>query len=310
MNLRTMNNRTRTASGVLTLLGGLAACAGAPPPGQAGAPEAKSAPRDEARSAVTAESPAAPATPPALAATTASAAGAPAPERAGACPSGMVAIPGGAFMMGDKDGRDDELPVHRVTLDAFCLDVTLVTVGAYARCTTCPAPNRGRNHNEAGQGKDDHPRNGISWDAAMAYCKSQGKTLPTEAQWEYAARGGTEQRKWTLGSEPTSSTACIDRMGRQGTQDKGTCPVGAYPAGAFGLMDMVGNVWEWTADWYGPYRPGAQKNPTGPSSGEMRSMRGGAWDQYSGAELRGALRGSYPPDTWMHHVGVRCAKAL
>jgi eukaryotic-like serine/threonine-protein kinase len=305
MNLHTTNNRASLVGAVLTLLGSLPACAGAPPPGHAGGPEATTAPPSELRLPAAVES-----APAASAASAAPTTEAPARERAGACPAGMADIPGGTFLMGHKDAGDQALPAHRVTLDGFCLDVTPVTVGAYARCSTCAAPSTFHDCNEAGKGKDDHPRNCVSWDAATAYCRSQDKALPTEAQWEYASSGGAEQRRWSLGgSNPTSSTACLDRASRQGVPEKGTCPVGAYVAGAFGLMDMVGNVWEWVADWYGPYRPGAQKNPPGPSSGELRSMRGGAWDIYPGSDMYTALRGSFPPDTRMGIVGFRCAKA-
>ena len=153
--------------------------------------------------------------------------------RRGACPTGMAEIPGGTFMMGDDARRQRAPAAHRVTLDGFCLDVTLVTVGAYTRCSTCshsppsmpypmpavvwesyladmkkPGARGGCNH--AGEGRGDHPQNCVTWDQAMTYCKSLGKTLPTEAQWEYAARGGAEQRKWSIGgSDPTIHTACI-----------------------------------------------------------------------------------------------------
>jgi formylglycine-generating enzyme required for sulfatase activity len=215
----------------------------------------------------------------------------------------MVEVPGGTFMMGSKDGQDDELPVHRVTLDAFCLDLTPVTVEAYARCSTCTPI---RTCNLAGKGQDDHPQNCVGWSDAMGYCKSAGKTLPTEAQWEYAASGGAEQRKWSLGSEPANGMVCV---GRGFPHDAGTCPVRAHPAGAFGLLDMAGNVWEWTADWYGRYPATPQKNPTGRPSGETRSMRGGSWESAFGYELRAALRGNFPPDTGSGIVGFRCAKA-
>jgi formylglycine-generating enzyme required for sulfatase activity len=305
MDPRGASVRVSTAGALLALLGSLSACAAAPPPELARRLEATAIPPTELRAPVAAASAAAPATAPLPAPTTASTAEALAPSPAGACPAGMAEVPGGTFMMGSKDDEDAR-PVHRVTLDGFCLDVTPVTVRDYAGCSTCGETGTLRACNHPGTGKDDHPQNCVTWTDATAYCKSQGKTLPTEAQWEYAAAGGAEQRTWSLGSEPKSDTACV---GRLSSKEKGTCPVGAYAAGAFGLKDMVGNVWEWVADGYGPYPRTAQKNPTGPASSDARGLRGGAWDRPFGYELRTSLRGNDRPDARVPWAGFRCAKA-
>src|SRR6185312_4347885 len=130
-------------------------------------------------------------------------------------------------------------------------------------------PDTGGFCNGRDQGKDLHPQNCVSWHDAMAYCTSVRKTLPTEAQWEYAARGGRAGRLYPWGElSPSSETACWNRQNRD---ELGTCEVGSFPSGAFGLLDMAGNVWEWTASWYQPY--------SGPRATWLvgRVVRGGAW---------------------------------
>ena len=314
MDFHEMRTRARLVGGMLALV--LPARAGARPTGQAATATVQ----------VAVALPEAPAAPDA---------GAPAPARAGACPTGMAEIPGGTFVMGDDRPDTGTGPEHRVTLDSFCLDAKLVTLDEYTRCSTCshsppsmpypmpavvwesyladmkkPGARGGCNH--AGEGRGDHPKNCVTWDQAMTYCKSLGKTLPTEAQWEYAARGGAEQRKWSIGGAvPTIHTACIgyEPVAGQDHEEKGTCPVGEYPAGAFGLFNMVGNVEQWTADWHGPYGPDPQKNPTGPSSGEVRTQRGVPADSYVTEWANSTARGAASPEWTDAHVGFRCAKA-
>jgi formylglycine-generating enzyme required for sulfatase activity len=226
----------------------------------------------------------------------------------GSCPAGMAEIPGGTFTMGSGEGEPGEGPAHQVTLEAYCIDVAEVTVAAYASCQSCRAPDAGDLCNAPGTGKDDHPQNCISWDDARAYCQSAGKRLPTEAQWEYAARGGPEERTWPWGeSPPTSESAC---WGRWVEGSAGTCAVNAFPRGAFGLSDMAGNVWEWVADWYGPYAPVAAIAPAGPESGFGRAVRGGAWTGVTigSWSLRGAIRDLRSPENRRDDLGFRCAR--
>ena len=219
------------------------------------------------------------------------------------CPSGMATIRGGAFTMGTDDEEDKSQPRRQVTLPTYCLDLTEVTVGAYARCPSCRAPADGPLCNVPGAGKDDHPQNCVSWDDAVAYCAWAGKALPTEAQWEYAARGGSSQRRWPWGdSAPTRNRACWSRWD---PQDRGTCPAGAFPEGAFGLKDMAGNVWEWVDAWYGPFAPD-DPIPT-PTSGAGRVLRGGGWSSTSAANLLSSSRAATWPTNRDDYLGFRCA---
>jgi formylglycine-generating enzyme required for sulfatase activity len=217
----------------------------------------------------------------------------------------MADIPGGTFTMGALDGEEHEKPLRVVTLGPYCLDVTEVTVAAYARCPSCRAPGTYGLCNAPGTGKDDHPQNCVSWDEATAYCASMGRRLPTEAEWEMAARGGSQQRKYPWGSgPPTDERACWNQWE---PGDQGTCAVGAFPEGPYGLKDMAGNVWEWVADWYGPFDPVPGQPLPKPGKAVGRVVRGGGWSSSSPAELRGSHRtGMWPTnrDDWL---GFRCA---
>ncbi len=223
----------------------------------------------------------------------------------GACPSGMAEIPAGTFDMGTDYGLADEAPRHAVSVAPYCLDIDLVTVAAYARCETCAAPAAGKLCNAPGQGKDDHPQNCVSWDDALAYCVSEGKRLPTEAEWEHAARDPERAPAWPWGaSRPAPDTACWDHWRAEGT---GTCPVDAFPAHRLGLRDMAGNLWEWVSDWYGPYaRPSAARAPE-PHLTAGRVLRGGAWSTVEPLSLRVTARAFAWPQNRDDHHGFRCA---
>ena len=209
--------------------------------------------------------------------------------------------------MGSNAGFTNEKPVHAVTLSGFCMDKTEVTVSAYASCVSagkCNAPDTGNFCN--GSSKGSHPQNCVSWHDAVSYCSWKGKRLPTESEWEYAARGGAKQWEYAWGSaRPSSSNACWNRL----ISGEGTCAVRSFPAGAFGLYDMSGNVWEWTADWYADaYPSGSRTNPTGPVSGSDRVIRGGGWNIDVPSYLRGTLRGELSPDIRFADLGFRCAR--
>jgi formylglycine-generating enzyme required for sulfatase activity len=215
------------------------------------------------------------------------------------CPPGMAGIPGGTFMMGSASGEPDEKPVHSVKLPAFCLDIDEVTVDGYAECVTagrCTAPAQSADEycNWGKPGKGSHPVNCVSFDQAAAYCQWQHKTLPSEEQWEYAARGGQEGRVYPWGSDaPSASTLCWDRRGQ------GTCEVGRYP-GAFGLNDMAGGVWEWTQTKYcDSYAPGKKCD-------EMRVLRGGGWSSTQSAAVRATNRAGDVPTHQGGNLGFRC----
>ena len=196
-----------------------------------------------------------------------------------------VTIPGGTFMMG-QDGV--ATPVHQVTLSAYRIQKYEVTAGDYSDCVTageCTVANTGGSCTYQAAGKEDHPINCVDWHQARAYCQWLGGELPTEAQWEYAARGN-DGRTYPWGNEAPNSTR-LNYEGKIGH----TTAVGTYPTGIspFGLFDMAGNIWEWTLDWYSSYPSVAQLDPTGPGSGSVRVLRGGSWGGGAGS-LRAANR--------------------
>jgi formylglycine-generating enzyme required for sulfatase activity/uncharacterized caspase-like protein len=268
----------------------------------------------------------------------------------GSCPRGMVLVPAGRFVMGSPEGEGaaDEHPQHRVTLSAYCMDRTEVTLGKYnacvqaGRCAPPPATvdwpgiteeqrtASSRFCNGPRPGRDRHPVNCVDWSMARAYCEWAGGRLPTEAEWEYAARG-SEGRRYPWGAEapgPRLLNACGAECvalgkrlgaswnsmydGDDGAED--TAPVGSYPAGAspFGLLDMAGNVWEWVADCYGKYEAGETTDPTGPSPAGCgaRVARGGGWDSHDASGVRRALRNRNTPTNRNNNLGSRCAKTV
>lgn len=261
------------------------------------------------------------------------------------CPQGMQAIPAGEFFMGsDADAASDaEKPSHHVILHGYCLDTTEVTVAAYQQCSVAGKCRRAATEvswdemtrqqarvyssacNEGSSAREDHPINCVSWSQARDYCEAQGKRLPTEAEWEYAARS-SDGRLYPWGDDdPTAKHLnacgweCVNWGTRQGErlpalyEDNDrfptTAPVGSFPLGdsRFGVKDLVGNVWEWTSDWQGDYAAKEQRDPKGPASGELRVIRGGAWNGGLKAWLRPSFRYAMKPDTVSHGIGFRCA---
>lgn len=226
-----------------------------------------------------------------------------------ACPGGMVFITGGTFMMGSAIGEPDEVPIHTVRLSSLCLDVTEVTTAAYRSCpaATCSVPGTAAGCNWAIAGNEGHPINCVDWNQASAYCAWRGGSLPTEAQWEYAALGpGGALYPW--GNDSPQSRSCCS----VGPVRGGTCASGSFPSGntSAGLVDMIGSVWEWTADWYGPYTAASVVvDPVGPASGSARTTRGGCWADQSADWLRSAWRRYVPPTGRYTTHGFRCAHA-
>jgi formylglycine-generating enzyme required for sulfatase activity len=239
---------------------------------------------------------------------------APAPTPAPTAPAGaadMMFVPAGDFTMGSNSGFDDEKPVHNVYLDAFWIDKFEVTNALYKKCVDagkCQAPSsKSSNTRSSYYGNaqyDNYPVIFVSWDDANTYCAWAGKRLPTEAEWEKAARG-TDARVYPWGN------SFDKKLLNSSEGDEGdTTAVGNYPAGAspYGALDMAGNVWEWVADWYAKnfYASSPRNNPHGPSFGQSRVMRGGSVFP-SAIYARAATRASHP-DAGTGNVGFRCAQ--
>lgn len=259
----------------------------------------------------------------------------------------MVLIPAGSFRMGTADGPAHETPVHEVELRAFLLDRTEVTVAQFARFVAATGyrteaeaigwsgvfdvtrhawtpvnsatwrfpegPNRP-------QASDDEPVTQVSWNDARAFATWAGKRLPSEAEWEYAARGGLPEATYSWGHElrpgghPVANWWQGAFPGHDTGEDgfTGRAPIGSFPANGYGLLDMTGNVWEWCADWYAEdyYARSPRVSPTGPEAGQERSMRGGSWmcsENYC-SNYRPGARSHATPDTGLNNTGFRLAK--
>jgi eukaryotic-like serine/threonine-protein kinase len=278
-----------------------------------------------------------------------------APPRRTTCPDDMVLVPGGKFFMGsDEEAFKLWQPAHKVTLDTFCVDVYEVTAGDYKACSDmgeCKRPDLIPNYPKADGvtedqheknrtvqselcnfGKDDkarHPINCVSWFLADAYCKYKKKRLPTEAEWEYAARG-SDGRKFPWGDdvgELTRMNACglecnkwelqhgLKPSARMYDADDGffgTAPVGSFPAGKtkFGAYDVVGNVWEWTADWFETYKPDEVVNPQGAAAGDRKAIRGGGFNGGVALWHNPAFRYHQLATASAPAIGFRCVMTL
>jgi formylglycine-generating enzyme required for sulfatase activity len=259
----------------------------------------------------------------------------------------QVFIPEGYFQMGSEDGPDYEQPIHAVWLDAFWMDRTEVTNFQFAEFVDASGYEtdaelagwsyvfdmasdqwpkvagadwrhpRGPAGNLDGLG--DHPAAYISWTDASAYCRWAGRRLPSEAEWEKAARG-TDRRLFPWGDQKPGARLLnfADRNISVGWADPDsddgyafTAPVGRYPEGAspYGVLDMAGNVWEWVNDWFDQEYYLSQtvwSNPAGPSVRQGRVLRGGSWYD-SGNVTRSSFRLGYYPTYWYAYYGFRCA---
>lgn len=237
-------------------------------------------------------------------------------------PKDMVAVPGGLFLMGcspkQKHCDAESQPKHEVRVASFLIDRTEVTVADYRDCVTkkeCEAPGTSSGScNWDADDRERHPLNCINWKRASNYCRVQGKRLPTEAEWEKAARGNDE-RAYPWGNQSASCNyAVMVEGGSEGCGRSSTWPVASKPAGQspYGAMDMAGNLWEWVSDWYDAsyYSRSPNSNPAGPKSGSERTIRGGSWDDMLGAPaLRTTIRVGNDPSTQGRHLGFRCARS-
>ncbi len=267
---------------------------------------------------------------------------------AGGCPAGMTRIPGGMFFMGseERDAVANEKPVHKVMLSPYCMDWFEVTAERYNACVEVGGCKRatfnawpGLSDKDraiydplcnaaAGLSRAKHPVNCLDWEMADLFCKSTGARLPTEAEWEFAARG-PDGRKYPWGDDAPSSellNACGPECVAWG-KSKGlaftpmyagddhfanTAPVGSFHKGRsrYDLEDVVGNVWEWTADFFAEYPTALATDPQGPPDGAERVIRGGAWNGTMPSWVRPTFRFKDDPTKRSYGVGVRCARSL
>ncbi len=259
----------------------------------------------------------------------------------------MVHIPPGDFVMGTNDGFPYEGPAHPVQLDSFWMDETEVTNAQFAKFVEATAyvttaeqignagvfsPKLERwtlvegadwRHPEGGISsiaeRPDQPVVHVSWTDAVAYCTWKGKRLPTEAEFEYAARGGKQEAAYPWGDEfaPGGKHQANTWQGEFPHHEDaadgfpGVAPVKSYAPNGYGLYDVAGNVWEWVNDWYDPnyYRGSPVRNPPGPRQGREKVQRGGSW-LCSSNYCRGyrvASRMMTEPDSGLNNLGFRCA---
>lgn len=250
----------------------------------------------------------------------------------------MMLIPAGEFQMGSND-YNNEKPVHPVYVDAFYMDKYEVTNEQYKKFIDANlqwSKSRierkyhdgdylkywdGNNYSDR---EADYPVGWVSWYAANAYAEWAGKRLPTEAEYEKAARGGLKKKKFPWGdrisSDDTNYPVHIDSRHIKSdipsqsdiSRWETKFPVGSFDANGYGLYDMAGNIWEWCADWYDKeyYSRSPRRNPTGPSSGKSRVLRGGKLPFGVGNPLRCADRESFKPTNTSPHIGFRCCASL
>lgn len=216
----------------------------------------------------------------------------------------MIWIPSGEFTMGSTTGESHEAPAHTVYLEGFWIYKHAVTVGQFRKF--CADTGRTMRHTPGWGWKDENPMVNVSWEYANAFSMWAGVQLPTEAEWEKAARG-TDERIFPWGND-WFSDRCKNSVG--GRRQNGVAPVGSYPEGVskYGVHDMAGNVWEWCADWYdsGYYTISTVSNPQGPFFGVRRVLRGGSWGNERMQDFRATCRVMCDPVARGGSIGFRC----
>jgi formylglycine-generating enzyme required for sulfatase activity len=223
--------------------------------------------------------------------------------------SALVAIPAGWFLMGSETGQDNERPVHRVWIDAFELAAHQVTNTEFAHFLRATASIPPPFWNDPNFNQPEQPVVGVSWHEARAYCDwlttltGGSYRLPSEAEWERAARGGIEGALFPWGNGPHDSLPDYATRWQTGPE-----PVGKSSPNAYGLFDICANVHEWCSDWYDAnyYSVSPERNPHGPAMGERRASRGGAWRHHIKVS-RCSARSSIPPQFQYADYGFRVA---
>ncbi|MGH7257529.1 MAG: formylglycine-generating enzyme family protein [Nitrospiraceae bacterium] len=226
----------------------------------------------------------------------------------------MASVPEGPFSMGSDGNQalEDERPRHDVWLDAFLIDLFEVTTAQYASFLADqqrPAPWQWEAVDPTIH--HDRPVIGVDWHDADAYCRWAGKRLPTEAEWEKAARG-TDDRWYPWGNQDPTDARANFALGARFSYSQVLMPVDQYESGRSpsGLHHMAGNVWEWTQDWYETsyYEQGPPRNPIGPAQGQFKVLRGGSWSDLPKYLLTYG-RFKLPPGTRNSYTGFRCASS-
>jgi formylglycine-generating enzyme required for sulfatase activity len=209
--------------------------------------------------------------------------------------------------MGASDGEPDQQPIHDEALSAFEVDATEVTVFAWWACVQagrCTAPNTGADCNWGRPDREDNPVNCVDLAQSNAFCGWAGKRLPTEAEWEFAARGA-EGRRYPWGDANPGAQLCWKRFDMAWGKVEGTCPVGTHLSGdtPTGIHDLAGNVWEWTSSRYCPYgAPSCTRNEI--------AIRGGSRGSSSNQSVRSTARSGLAPTERSSQVGLRCVKSI
>jgi sulfatase modifying factor 1 len=232
------------------------------------------------------------------------------PAQIGPPPEGMVLVPGGTFVMGSDEA--DQQPRHTVYIKAFYMDKYEVTNRKYMNFVKETGHPKPPFYKDDDFNKPDQPVVGVTYYDAMTYAHWAGKRLPTEAEWEYAARGGLENKKYPWGDE-ISAKICnyVPSGGKEADGYEYTAPIGKFPPNSYGLYDMAGNAWEWCHDFYSIayYSVSMDSNPSGPDSGYTRVVRGGSYLSINPKYLTCASRLELKPFVQDRYYGFRCVQS-
>jgi len=233
-------------------------------------------------------------------------------------PAPMALVPAGSFLRGaaaGAPGEDDERPQRLVHLDAFAIDQHAITVRQYRACVeakACSVPDAEKLCTYSMEGRDEHPVNCVSWEQARLYCEWASERLPSEAEWEKAARG-VDGRLYPWGNRAADCTLANFALGNERYCRSQTVPVTDHAASAspYGAVQMAGNVFSWVADLHDReyYAVAPERNPSGPVVGKHRVVRGGSWFSQA-VDLRVTMRGLIPPEVRLNYVGFRCAQSM